>query len=291
MLKRILGWEQCSSEVYRNAYKLYGGSVCSHPDVLAFLSEKLEREIVYFCKRKSGVVVAAAYSASGSLCLFSKEYPFVYEDIILPCASDSKVVMPVKTKKLSPMQNGLIINSINHGRMKNKICYMKSDFSKKTAKKRNNEKNRFLNAGGEIVSIENFSSQEICDAYLTLFKVRWNEKIKTFNEQNLFEAVERFRHLLFGFALVFNKKVIAIDLIFKSETDHLIYFDDINGGYDPHYSDLSVGSILLWENYNRAKEMANQKNKKLIFSLGIYRDEWQYKKLWCDLLTLGRTIY
>jgi len=214
----------------------------------------------------------------------------VYEDIILPCAHDAKVLLPFKTKKMSPMQTGLVLNSFSNKLLKNKICHIKQKFSSKTSRKRNGERNRFIKAGGKILDVESLSTKDICEAYLKLFKLRWKDKLRPFPKENLFETIERFRHMLFGSALALNEEIIAIDLIFKSETIDWIYFDDINGGYNPSYSELSVGSVLLWENYNRAKELCQLGNKKLIFSLGKYREEWEYKKTWCEVLPLRRTI-
>ncbi|MGX5087213.1 GNAT family N-acetyltransferase [Enterobacter sp. UPMP2052] len=291
MLKAtLLGWKECSLDVYKQAFAMYGGSVCCHPDVITYLSNKLGKEVKYFCKTQDDILICASYSIQGGLCLFSRDYPFVYEDIIIPCNLDGKVILPFRTKKMSPKQTGFILNSFSNRLFKNKICHIKQNFSSKTSRKRNGERNRFIKAGGEILNIESLSTNDICDAYLKLFRLRWKDKLRPFPEENLFETIERFRHMLFGAVLTLNDKIIAVDLIFKTEAIDWVYFDDINGGYDPSYSDLSVGSILLWENYNRAKELCQVDNKKLIFSLGKYREEWKYKKAWCEILPLRRTI-
>lgn len=291
MLKAtLLGWKECSLDVYRQAYAMYGGSVCCHPDIITYLSNKLGKEVKYFCKTQDDILVCASYSVQGGLCLFSRDYPFVYEDIIIPCAPDARVLFPFKTKKMSPMQTGSVLNSFGNKLLKNKICHIKQIFSSKTSRKRNGERNRFIKAGGKILNIESLSTKDICEAYLKLFNLRWKDKLRPFPEKNLFEAIEKFRHMLFGAALTMNDEIIAIDLIFKAETIDWIYFDDINGGYNPSYSNLSVGSVLLWENYNRAKDLCQEGNKKLIFSLGKYCEEWEYKKAWCEVLPLRRTI-
>lgn len=291
MLKAtLLGWKECSLDVYKQAFAMYGGSVCCHPDIITYLSNKLGKEVKYFCKTQDDILICASYSVQGELCLFSRDYPFVYEDIIIPCNPDAKVILPFRTKKMSPMQTGSVLNSFSSRLLKNKICHIKQKFSTKTTRKRNGEKNRFIKAGGGILNIESLSTKDICDAYLKLFRLRWEDKLRSFPEKNLLETIERFRHMLFGAALTLNDEIIAIDLIFKTETIDWVYFDDINGGYDPSYSDLSVGSILLWENYNRAKKLCLEGNKKLIFSLGKYCEEWEYKKTWCEVLSLRRTI-
>jgi hypothetical protein len=154
---------------------------------------------------------------------------------------------------------------------------MKPEFSKKTIRKRNGERNRFLKLGGEIIDIQSLSSEMISDAYIKLFNARWSGKIRPFPRKNLLDAIEKFRPMIFGSALSINKEIIAIDLILKSECPEWIYFDDINGGYDPQYNEIGAGSILLWENYTRAKEICQSENKKSYSPLGSYLRAWSIK--------------
>jgi hypothetical protein len=48
----IFGWEECDLSIYRQAYATYGGSVCTHPDVLTYLSSKRNKEISSFAEKK-----------------------------------------------------------------------------------------------------------------------------------------------------------------------------------------------------------------------------------------------
>ncbi|MFH5071358.1 transcriptional regulator [Enterobacter cloacae complex sp. 2024EL-00215] len=286
----IFGWEECDLNTYSHAYSIYGGSVCTHPDVLTYLAAKQEKKIKFFCKRKNGAVVSSTYSVNDSLSLYSKSHPFVFEDIILPSAPDCKLALPFKTKKLSPLQKNSFINSFGNKILNDEICHMKPEFSKKTIRKRNGERNRFLKLGGEIIDIQSLSSEMISDAYIKLFNARWSGKIRPFPRKNLLDAIEKFRPMIFGSALSINKEIIAIDLILKSECPEWIYFDDINGGYDPQYNEIGAGSILLWENYTRAKEICQSENKKIIFSLGKLFKGMEYKRQWCDVLPLRRVF-
>lgn len=286
----ICGWEECDLSIYRQAYSVYGGSVCTHPDVLTYLANKRKKDIRFFCRKKDGIIVSSTYSISGSLNLYSKSHPFVFEDIILPSAPHSKFFLPVRTKKLSPLQKNAFINSFSSKMLNDEICHMKSVFSPKTIKKRNGERNRFLKLGGEILDVNTLSAEEICDSYINLFNARWRGKISPFPRENLLDAIENLRHMVFGSALTFNKKIIAIDLIFKTECPEWIYFDDINGGYDPQYNDIGAGSVLLWENYNRARELCERDEKQIIFSLGKNFSGMEYKKQWCNIIPLRRVF-
>ena len=282
----IFGWEECDLSIYRQAYATYGGSVCTHPDVLTYLSSKRNKEIKFFCRKKDGIVVSSIYSINGSLNLYSKSHPFVFEDIILPSATHSKSFLPVRTKKLSPLQKSSFINSFSSKMLNDEICHMKPLFSTKTVRKRNGERSRFLKLGGEILDVNDLSTDEICDSYIDLFNARWRGKVSPYPRENLLDAINSLRHMIFGSALAINKKIIAIDLIFKTECPGWIYFDDINGGYDPQYNNIGAGSILLWENYNRARELCEQNDKKIIFSLGKYFSGMEYKKQWCNISPL-----
>lgn len=147
-----------------------------------------------------------------------------------------------------------------------------------------------MRAGGKIIPISELSNSQICEAYIRLFNLRWNNEKRCYSREALMEVLSDFRHFLFGYALMMEHKIIAIDLIFHSASDRWIYFDDVNGGYDPQYSRFRPGAVLLWENICAARHFSEQAKKKMVFSLGVYDKKWEYKNLWCDALPLGRTF-
>jgi len=246
--------------------------------------------LTWYSKKHNGKVIAVAYQANNSLCIYDKKYPFVFEDIILPFQPGVKCILPFRTKKLSPVNKGTCWNVLPDMFNQHKACHIKGSFSKKTAKKRNGERNRFLRMGGEIIDICTLPSDTIADEYIRLFNLRWKGAINCFKKERLVETLDTLRTLLFGYILYIDGKIVALDLIFKAESKPWVYMDDINGGYDPNYNHLSVGSVLLWENICRAKDYCNSNNKELIFSLGSFRKEWDYKKAWCDIKPLGRVL-
>ncbi|WP_405053413.1 hypothetical protein [Serratia ureilytica] len=64
----------------------------------------------------------------------------------------------------------------------------------------------------------------------------------------------------------------------------------MNGGYAPSYSEFSIGSILMYLNIQHARELCKEKRVKMAFSLGMDDPRWQYKRQWCHIFSLGRSL-
>lgn len=283
-------WERSNFETYKLAYHLYGGSVCTHPDVLQFLSKASGVVLEFYCKMSQGRISGACYSVKGNLSLQDKRFPVVFDDVLFPFSEGGGGFLPFNTKRLSPGHKGDFFNVVHSGHLKHKIAYIKNSFSKTTEKKRNGELNKFLREGGEVKDINAFTIEEIASLYITLFKDRWQNKLKCFSYSDLCETLTSLQHLLFGCVLVKNGEVCALDIIFKSEAKDFIYFDDINGGYSSLYPEYNLGTILLWANIQKARALCQEQQKEFKFSLGIYKEHWSYKKQWCDIVPLGRAL-
>ncbi len=283
-------WERSNFETYRLAYNLYGGSVCTHPDVLQFLSKASGVVLEFYCKMSQGRISGACYSVKGRLSLQNKRFPLVFDDVLFPCSEEGSGFLPFNTKRLSPGHKGNFFNVVHSGRLKHKITYIKNSFSKSTEKKRNGELNKFLREGGEVKDVHDFAIEDIARFYITLFQDRWQNKLECFSYSDLCDTLKNLHHLLFGCVLIKNGEVCALDIIFKSEAKDFIYFDDINGGYSSAYPEYNLGTILLWANIQKARELCQDKQKVFRFSLGIYLEHWSYKKQWCDIIPLGRTL-
>lgn len=286
LINKVFGWQECDSETYKKAWYQFGGSVCTHPDVIDWLSKKTGRSVSYLSRKKNNDLVSCIYHTNRSFSLYSNDYPFVFEDILLPLHGEHRHLIPFRTKILSPRHAGKAMNSIYRAVGKHKICYAKESWSKTTSRKRDGERKRFIKGGGSIININLLSDEEICDAYIRLFTLRWAGSKRCYKKDALMEVLSHFRHLIFGHALIFNEVIIAIDLIFMSECQNWIYFDDINGGYDPEHRQFSPGTVLLWENLTQAKALCQQQQKEMIFSLGKYEEQWDSKSCgatWCRL--------
>lgn len=287
---RLCGWQQSDFATYAESWYKHGGSFCTHPEIIAWLSSKLGMKLHFLSRKSRSGELSSIYYVKQTFSLYSDRYPVIFEDILLPLHDEHKSLIPIKTSRLSPVHAGAARNGAFFPWAKRKICYVKQRFSKSTAKKRTGERNKFLRAGGHIIMLSVLSNEQICDAYIRLFNLRWNNEKRCYQREALLEMLSQFRHFLFGHALVMDGNIIAIDLIFKSDCGRWIYFDDVNGGYDPQYSALRPGSVLLWENICQARTLSQTEGKKMIFSLGSYDKEWGYKNLWCDALPSGRTL-
>jgi hypothetical protein len=84
------GWEECTLSAYAQIYTAFGGSVCTHPRVLAYLSEREGVRIHYYMKRRDGQPIAGVFSVNGSLEYKKSTLPFVFDDLILPIKAGEK---------------------------------------------------------------------------------------------------------------------------------------------------------------------------------------------------------
>lgn len=158
----------------------------------------------------------------------------------------------------------------------------------KPKKNRRNELNRFLKSGGKVIPALHYSPLKLCEIYNSLFEKRWGKKIN----RNCIISLEQFitanPDMIFGNILEINNSPCAFDLIIKSESPDWVSFDIPNGGIDPAYNHLSVGSVLMWINTQQAAELCAQKQKEMRFSLG--KPTQSYKDRWCKAHNLLRTL-
>lgn len=285
------GWEECELSAYTQIYNAFGGSICTHPRVLSYLSAQEGVRIQYYLKRLNGNPIAAVFSINGSLEYKNSTFPFVFDDLILPIKAGEKIILPFKSKRLSPYSHGAVVNSFRHHLLKKKISHIKSEFSTKTAKKRHADVKRFKKNGGTVEDVSSFSPAELSAIYQHLFDLRWQYSLKCINTEILNETFTAFRDMIFGKVLFINGLPCAFDLNYKVECPSWYYFEDFNGGLDPQFMSLGIGSVLLWENILHAKALAASSDKKFIFSLGAYNPAWHYKKQWCDIIPSGRTLF
>jgi hypothetical protein len=290
MTKSTSGWKSSDFNTYKEVYSRFGGSVCSHPDVIHFLRERgVTMEFHVYTKKEE--IICATYASGKHLYVDSTPYPFVFDDIIIPYKKNGgRIVLPFRTKQLSPYHDGDFYNCIYWKGLKRKTCVVKHEFSHSTHKKRRQAYQKFIQAGGECRSVEAFSNDELCDIYRTLFTQRWGESLPCFSMEALSAVFGALRHMVFGHVLMMNGQPCAYDLVFKAECREWVFFDCINGGYDPAYADLSVGSILMYMNIQRARDLCQNANIRMAFSLGMDNPRWEYKKQWCNTFTLGRSL-
>lgn len=283
--KKLYGWKTCSADVYADYYSRYGGSVCVHPRILAFLKSSQGIRINYYYKKD-----AAFCTFDDSLLYRNKKLPFVFDDLLFPADPGCKIMLPYKTKRLSPFGRNNYRNAIYSDALKRKIAYVKERFSKTTERKRNAELRKIQQAGFEFHPASEFDAKMLSQIYCELFNLRWQDKIQCFDQVLLEDALSELKDLVFGSVLTAKGSPCAFDLIFRAESPSWIYFDDINGGVDPQFMQVGAGTALLWQNISEARMECQREDKTLLFSLGAYLKKWEYKRQWCDIHASGRVI-
>ncbi|MBS9443544.1 GNAT family N-acetyltransferase [Photorhabdus heterorhabditis] len=291
----ISGWKECSFERYQQAYSLYGGGISTHPNVVRFLNEKFGNSFIFYVKENplSANIIEGAYFTCKDHHLAAshqKDYNFFsYDEIIFPIAKYLKTIIPGKSKTLSVLHKENFINA-HYGRLnKRTICLAKEDFSYKTRRNRSNEINKFKRSGGEICQIDDFTCQEFVDIYTTLYEKRWAKQHNEKEKEKLIELYTELKQHLYGSVLTINGTPVAYDLVIKSDSPQWISFDAINGGFDPEYSNLSLGSIVMWLNIRNASDLCQQQQKTMRYSIG--RPSFAYKDRWCNRHPLARTLF
>lgn len=290
ILAAIFGWQECSFEEYADAYKLYGGSNCTNPILLKFLQQNTaERFIFYSIKSGNKVKAAIFLNSSNEFCLPGPHNKLVNTDeIIFPADSSLFLTVPFKSKRISPIHKKNIRNLLPSFLNKRQICLVRNDLSSKTKKNRRNELNRFLKSGGEVIPVHHYTPLKLCEIYNSLFEKRWGKKINLDCISSLEQFISANPHMIFGNVLEINNSPCAFDLIIKTESPGWVSFDIPNGGIDPAYNHLSVGSVLMWVNTQQAAELCAQKLKEMRFSLG--KPTQSYKERWCKPQNLLRTL-
>ena len=264
-----------------------------HPEVISFFSSLGNQDVEYYHKEIKGVYIAAyALFYNGRVGVEQwKKFPISYDEIMIPVAKEAKMMFPEKTNGMSYFNRWNFKNvNFNVLRKKNN-CFAKRKYSAKTEKKRRNEYNRFLRAGGRCCQINQFKPEELADFYIFLFKSRFNENIECYSKENLISIITAMYKMLFGHILFIENEPCAIDLIFMGESEKIIYFDLPNGGVNMKYSDLSPGSVLMWKNICSAREYCEKSGKDMRFSMGSIGKDWNYKLRWADAHATGKVIF
>lgn len=294
LISKIFGWKKSNIDVYKLAYEKFGGGVNNHPEILQYLINKKICKIKFYHYKKNDVIEGAYFkNEKGKIGLdVWRTYPVTYDEIVLPLNEGMKFTIPAKSNRLSQRNSKSIYNSSFSRSSKNEVCLIKDSFTKKTQKTRRNEYNKFISAGGSVRDVCELTPAELADIYIFLFKKRFENNVICYEKQVLVDIISRFNHMIFGHVLFVNGvSPIAYDLIFKAECHKWVYFDVPNGGVDPDFSHLSPGSVLMWLNITLAQKLCQEKNKKMYFSLGLYKPAWDYKLRWCEKIKLGKVFF
>ncbi|KTC19801.1 acetyltransferase [Pseudomonas putida] len=283
---RERGWRVIDAPAYADAWQRFGGSVATHPLVLAQLAEMADIPVRYLGWYQGDELKAAIPTWDRYLAL-SKDvlkrrgkkglFDLGNAELILPAAADAQ----------APLRHaGRYLSELNQGRFSGlkaqpealAMARQPEELSKKFRYNQRRELRLLEEAGGQVRAITEFTSAEIASMYCDLFQRRWG--FAATGAERMAEMVERLRALLIGSVLFLEDKPIAIQLVYRVEAPEWVSVEYVNGGVDPETRAFSPGSVLSFLNTQSAWEAARALDKPLRFSFG--RADREYKDRWCN---------
>ena len=289
---RERGWCAAEAPVYAQAWQRYGGSVLTHPDIVAGLSALAGQEPKYLAWRQGEVVLGSIATWGRFLALsrlalrhYRKKEAFDLgnAEVILPLAAEASIPLRFAMQYVSALHEGGIPTL---KRQKESIALARApeEYSKKFLYNQRRELRLFQEDGGIVRRIQDFSPGEIAAHYIRLFTLRWGFAPRA--QQTLEPVLTVMRPFMTGSVLLMNDAPIALQLLYRVESPGWISVEYINGGVDTAYRKYSPGSILSFLNTQTAWEEARTAGKPLRYSFG--RVDRDYKLRWCQPVPVFR---
>lgn len=290
---RELGWRGIDASDYASTWFRYGGSVATHPEVVASLSQLAGCAVRYLGRERDGQIVAAIASWGRHLALSRQAlkrlgkrdfFDLGNAEIILPVAPDLSIPVHFEMRYVSCLNQA---NISNLKLQKESLAQARrpEDYSKKFLYNQRRELRLFQESGGTICDMLDFSPEQIAQTYADLFFRRWGFAVPA--KTHLAEVMEIMRPHMFGSVLQHGDHPIAIQLLYRVESPSWISVEYINGGVDPAFQAYSPGSILSYLNTQAAWSQARASGKSLRYSFG--RADREYKSRWCHPVPVFRT--
>lgn len=283
---RERGWSVVDAETYAQAWSRFGGSVATHPLVVAQLAEMAGIPVRYLAWEQAGEIKAAIPTWGRYLAL-SKDvlkrhgkkglFDLGNAEIILPAAAETEAPLRHSARYLSELNQGRF-SLLKPQAESLAMARQPEDLSKKFRYNQRRELRLLEEAGGMVKPIQDFDSAQIAAMYCDLFLRRWD--FPATGAERMAEAIERLRSLLIGSVVFLNDAPIAIQLVYRVEAPEWISVEYVNGGVDPQTREFSPGSVLSFLNTQSAWEDSRARNKALRFSFG--RSDREYKDRWCN---------
>ncbi len=291
MLNRLQGWRErgwsvIDASTYEQTWNRFGGSVATHPLVVAQLAAMADIPVRYLAWERGGEI-KAALPAWGRHLALSKDvlkrqgkkglFDLGNAEIILPATADAQAPLRHSARYLSELNQGRF-SLLKPQAESLAMARAPEDLSKKFRYNQRRELRLLEEAGGVVRPLQSFDSTEIAAIYCDLFQRRWN--FAATGAERMAETIERLRSLLIGSVILLNDAPIAIQLVYRVEAPEWISVEYVNGGVDPQTREFSPGSVLSFLNTQSAWEDARAVNKPLRFSFG--RSDREYKDRWCN---------
>ena len=289
---REKGWQLTDARIYARTWQQWGGSVITHPDIVVGLSALAGMEPRYLAWPQGGEPVGAIATWGRFLALsrqalrhYRKKEVFDLgnAEVILPFAPETRIPLRFSMQYVSQCHEPGI-TTLRPQKESIALARAPEEYSKKFLYNQRRELRLFLEQGGVIRSILEFSPEEIAAHYVRLFTLRWGFAPRA--QQTLPQVLRVLRPFMTGSVLQMNEQPIALQLLYRVESPNWISVEYINGGVDTTFQKWSPGSILSFLNTQAAWEEARAADKPLRFSFG--RVDRDYKMRWCRAVPVFR---
>ncbi|MEA1763564.1 antimicrobial resistance protein Mig-14 [Pseudomonas syringae pv. tomato] len=283
---RERGWVPIDAAAYELAWQRLGGSVATHPLVVARLSEFSGIPVRYLAWEQGGEVKAAIATWGRSLALSKDElkrhgkkglFDLGNAELILPVAEGVQVPVRHRARYVSALNEGRI-STLKSQTESLAMARTPEELSKKFRYNQRRELRLLKEAGGTVRPVSEFSNAELASMYCDLFQRRWG--FEATGARHKAQVIELLRDLLIGSVVFLNDAPIAIQLVYRVEAPQWVSIEYVNGGVNPETRDFSPGSVLSFVNTQSAWEDARALGKALRFSFG--RADREYKDRWCN---------
>lgn len=282
---RERGWTHNAAD-YAEAWARFGGSVATHPEVVARLADLAGIPVRYLGWQSDGELKAAIPTWGRHLAL-SKDvlkqqgkrglFDLGNAEIILPLAADAHVPLRHRVRYLSEL-NVAQLTGISEQPEGLALAREPEQYSKKFRYNQRREQRLLEEAGGVIRPMLELTSEEQARIYADLFQRRWG--FAAAGKDHLGEVFGLLREFMTGALIYLNDEPVAIQVLYRVEAPQWVSLEYINGGVDPQQREFSPGSVLSFVNTQSEWEHARALGKPLRYSFG--RADREYKDRWCN---------
>ncbi|MGG2395581.1 GNAT family N-acetyltransferase [Pseudomonas sp. SH1-B] len=283
---REQGWAPISAADYADAWARFGGSVATHPEVVARLADLAGIAVRYLGWQVDGQLHAAIATWGRHLAL-SKDvlkqrgkrglFDLGNAEIILPLAAGAQVSLRHRARYLSELNAAALIGAREQAEGL-ALAREPEQYSKKFRYNQRREQRLLEEAGGVIRPMLELTAQEQARIYADLFQRRWG--FEATGKDHLAEVFGLLREFMTGSLIYLNDEPVAIQVLYRVEAPQWVSLEYINGGVDPQQREFSPGSVLSFVNTQAEWTLARAQGKPLRYSFG--RADREYKDRWCN---------
>lgn len=287
---RERGWTPISAFDYQQAWSRWGGSVITHPEIVASLSELAGIEVKYLGWIVDGDLQAAMPVWGRHLAL-AKEvlkrhkkrgvFDLGNAETILPQASASTIAVRHTGQYISEL-HAERITTLRPQKEGLALAREPEQYSRKFRYNQRRDQRLLEEQGGVITSINELSAAEKAQIYTLLFEKRWGFSVP--GKDYLTDVFTILHNFMTGSFITINGQPAAFQVLYRVESPEWISVEYINGGVDPSFNNLSPGSVLSFVNTQAEWTHARSVEKPLRYSFG--RADREYKDRWCNRVSV-----